>query len=283
MKTLLVDSKFLLYRSLNAKINLTHNEIKTSCYYLFFNSLQSVANKMKVDNTILMWDSNYSYRREIYPEYKRKDKQKNKVVEEQIKMIELEYAGIKHTMKNLGFASFNRRGYEADDLFALYTRQHNDICVILTRDDDLLQLLDAKRVIIYNPMKKKKITEKWFKKEYGIEVKDWPLFKAICGCKSDNVKGVPGIANGRTLQYLKKEASDKINKKISEHKKLIEFNLKLVTLPFKQEDSNKNLFLRKKKTNLKMDKFISLCQILGFRSFLENLNRFEVFRDKDHA
>lgn len=277
MTTLLCDTKYLLYRSIstNDKIKLD----KAAIYYLFFNTIQSVANKFKVNNTIFMLDSKHSKRKEIYPDYKRKDKTKNPILEEQFKIINLEYEVMKIFLKELGFVYFNRWGYEADDLFKFYilTRAKENF-IILSRDDDLLQLIENDRVIIYDPKHKLIKNEKWFKKTYRIEVYQWSYYKSLAGCKSDNVIGIPGIGEKYALDYLRNEATETIKKKIQDNWNIVDFNLKLVSLPFGGLGVNMDhIKLEDKQTNLNINKFIDLCTKLNFRSFLENLDKFKIF------
>lgn len=274
MKTLLVDCKYLLYRSINTQVNLTFNELKTSMHYLFFNTVQSVANKFKVDSTIIMLDSDSSLRREIYPEYKNKRSigQPKENVIKQLKFLKNEFSTFTRMLQNLGFATYISDGLEADDLFALYCNQFKKHeIIILTRDEDIYQLLDKNRVYMYNPHKKSKITENDFIKEYSITPKEWIEVKAIAGCTSDNVKGIPGLGEKTAIKYLKGEASQNIVSKIEENKNLIDLNRKLVTLPFK------NIKLENKTTQLDLDKFIPICQTYGFRSFIESIDKFKIF------
>jgi DNA polymerase I len=277
---LLCDTKYLLFRSIsvNNRIQLT----KGGIYYLFFNTLQSVANKFKVDNTIFMLDSKQSHRRKIYPEYKRKDKTINPILEEQLKIINLEYEVIKVIFQHLGFAYYNRIGYEADDLFAFYIHNRpNEKHIILSKDDDLLQLI-SKNVIIYDPKNKLIKDEKWFKKTYEISPHQWSLYKSLSGCSSDNIKGIPGIGEKYALDYIKEIAPKKIVEKIQSNWDKVDFNLKLTDLPFggMKIDGSFNHRLKDKQTNLNMNKFIDFCVDMSFKSFLSDLEKFNIFCKK---
>lgn len=268
-KTLLIDSSYFLYRSITTKVKLSHNELKTTMYFLLLNSIKSMVKELKPNKLILLWDSKHSYRKKIYPEYKRKKPIENKRISNQILEVKKEYSNVMKTMKNLGFACYRRVFYEADDLFAMYINQYpNEKIIIASRDEDLFQLLIDGRVTIYEPKNKKIITEKSFTKEYKITPKQWILYKMINGCESDNVKGIPGIGPVTTLKYLQEVATEKEKKKIGDNWGIAMINRNLVSLPF----PILTFPLRETNTKLNMDTFSKFCQLLGFRSFLENLD-----------
>lgn len=276
---LLVDGKNILYRSLYSKTDLSYKGMKTSIYYLFLNTIQSVANKCNASNTIIMLDSGHSFRREIYPDYKKKKNNLDPKILEQILQIKEEYPDFKKILKQLGFATYLRHGLEADDLIASYCKTcnvFNEEIVILSGDEDLYQLLSNK-VKIIDPKTKKVKNEKWFKKEYSIDPSLWSLVKAIGGCKSDNVIGVNGVAEKTAIKYLKDElkSSNQAFKDIKEfiNEDKAKFNLQLTKLPFQ------DIKLKLKSTILNEDFFIEFCQKNGFKSFLEE-DKFSIFKNK---
>lgn len=274
--TLLFDGKYFLYRSLNANIVLTHNDIVTTTYYTFLNSIKSVTKKFDADNVIILWDSKYSYRKEIFSGYKQKDLSKDENLRKQLEIIQAEYDNIKFMMYYLGFASYLRYGLEADDLFALYCQQYRfkEDIIIVSKDEDLYQLLHE-RVKMYDPKNKKTKDRKWFIKEYGITPEYWGLFKAIAGCKSDKIPGIKGIGDETALKYLRKGLKD--TKRIKENQPTIDFFLPLTLLPFQSPGQRKTLTLRPKYTDLKMDRFEEICMQMGFKSFMENLEDWHIF------
>ena len=105
-KTLLFDGKFFLYKSLNANNILTFNDFTTTTYYNFLNSIRSVSNKFKTNKVTIMWDSEFSYRKGLFPAYKQKDIIKDDNLQMQLKYIDMEYKTIKKLMSELGFASY---------------------------------------------------------------------------------------------------------------------------------------------------------------------------------
>jgi 5'-3' exonuclease len=276
-KNLLIDGKFFAYRTITTQFHLTHNESRTGMYFGFINAALSMAKKFKPDNVIIMWDSNHSFRRSIYPEYKAKRNeslQRDENLIEQLKTIREEYENLVNWMHKVGFASYMKWGLEADDLFYYWVNQYSDQHnIIATKDEDLYQLLANDHVEIYDPKEKIIKTEKWFTNKYKIKPSVWADIKGIGGCISDNVKLLPGIAQDSALTFINSGGNIKIkkNKYIIDNWDKVEFAQKLVKLPFCYYK------LLYKETYLKMDELISFFQKMGFRSFLDKIEEFGVF------
>ena len=272
MKTnLLIDGKFMAYRAITTQFTLTSKETRTGMYYGFINSLKAINKKYNPNNIIIMWDSNYSFRKEIYPEYKSKrNKISNENVLQQLIAIKDEYENLVHYMDDLGFASYLKHGLEADDLFYYFVNQYKeDRNIIVTKDEDLYQLLRKDHVDIYDPQKKVIYNEKSFENEYGLQPRQWPLVKAIGGCKSDNVKVIRGVSQETAVKYVKGDTIETGKKRLIEKSnKEIELGLQLVKLPFC------SYTLLRKKTCFNMNNFISFCQKMNFKSFLDKLDDF---------
>jgi len=76
-----------------------------------------------------------------------------------------------------------------------------------------------------------KFKEKW----YGLQPKQWATVKAVAGCNSDNVKGIPGIGEKTAAQFLTGNLARhlaKFDKIATAPKADIDFRLRLVKLPF---------------------------------------------------
>lgn len=85
---------------------------------------------------------------------------------------------------------------EADDAIAylttqVYNKPDNRVTIVST-DRDFLQLVDH-RVSVWSPVKKKMYTPDLMREEFGIDAKNYLLYRAITGDKSDNIPGVNGV------------------------------------------------------------------------------------------
>jgi len=268
---ILLDGKYYIYRALKANFVLTHNDLNTTIYYNLLSSMKAIAKKFKPDNIIIMWDSEYSRRREFYSGYKTKDNSKqDKMIQEQIRIIKFEYENIRKNLKKLGFASYLRWSLEADDLFFYYANQYpKEDIIMVSRDEDLYQLLTFPNVRMYNPHEKVFVDRRYIMNKYEIKPEQWILYKSIGGCKSDTIPGIPTIGKGRTIDYILQRATPKVVKTIENNWNIVTRNKELVTLPFLPV--NKVRPLRPKKTLLNLDALKELCFDMGFKGFLKDL------------
>ena len=280
--TLLVDLKHIAYRMRYTQgTQLTYNEVNTTIFYGTISSLLSAAKKFEVNKVVICADigsSDDSRRREQYPEYKMK-KYSKPLTDYDLKLNELfkeEYNNLIDEFEEIGFGANYLHKYEAGDVIALYCLQHpEEKIVILSRDEDMYQLL-TENVMLWSPDDKIKKTDKWFKKEYGIDCLDWNMVKAMAGCSSDGVKGIKGIGEETALKYLHDECNPNQLKKIKDDWETVEQCLQVVTLPHPdlQENGYKFDFVESK---INIDKFIVFCQKFGFRSFLNEINDFKQY------
>jgi 5'-3' exonuclease len=88
--------------------------------------------------------------------------------------------------------------------------------------------------MMYNPGKKKAVTLQSFSKETGLEPWEWAKVKAIGGCKTDEVPGIPGVGEKTAIKYIlgKLKPDSAAYKAIKANKEIITRNRKLVELPF---------------------------------------------------
>ena len=115
-------------------------------------------------------------------------------------------------------------------------------------------------------MQGKHTTIQSFKKEYGLETKDWWKVKAIGGCSTDEVPGVaPRVGEGTAVKYVRGELPKHhktyigiVSKEGKENRKR---NIRLTRLPY---PGTKTFELSSDKlSDKKWDRF---CDKLGFES-----------------
>lgn len=277
--TLVVDGRFLAYRTMYSKQGgLSHQGVGTGMAFGFLKTLQSIANKLEVTNTALMFDVTKTVdgiRREEFEGYKVRELKFNADPKEiaERKQFELDYHDLMVMMDKLGFAIYTMEKYEADDAIALYCKQFGGIKAIATRDEDMFQLINED-TFIFDPSNNKKKDLKWFMRQYGITPEQWTDYKAIAGCKSDTVPGIPGMGEKRTLEYLKGEK--KWEKNITKNQQMYDLCYKLVALPHHTLNGYK---LNWKQTKLDQEMFIDYCQAYGFRSLLDDIHNFQIFME----
>ena len=156
----------------------------------FMNFISNLGRDYKTDYILFSIDSKgKNFRNEIYPEYKANRSEAPEELKTQLPIcIEL--------IKEMGFKSIEKEGYESDDIIASITKlakQQNIRVIIVTHDKDMYQLIDDDKVEIYDPRKKLIINEDEAIKKFEVHPKDFINFQALLGDSSDNVPGVKGI------------------------------------------------------------------------------------------
>jgi len=153
----LVDYNNLIQRAKHV-VNQYENidEYVSMTMTIVFNSMRKAFNKFKADHAVICMDA-YSWRKEIYPEYKANRKNRD-VTPEDIEKHE----ATKRVMRELGAFLKNYTnvtvleefGIEADDFIARWVQRHSDEKsdhVIISADGDFKQLV-CENVELFNPL-----------------------------------------------------------------------------------------------------------------------------------
>jgi len=252
----------------------------TTVIFGFMKQVVALLENFEATNVAFCWDSRDYKRKEIYPNYKKKDP----LPEEDQKNLDLVYGQFnalrEHVLPELGFSNvFMVRGYEADDLIANIVRSYDNGpagTIVITRDQDLYQLLDY--CSVYAISEGKTTTKELFMRHYGVTPNQWVTVKAISGCSSDKVRGVGGLGEKKAIDYiLGKLNKGKVFMHAENSKDVIALNTQLVKLPFEGTPVPK---LRN--DNLTIGKFKDVCGYYGMNSFLEKkvLMRWEKIIDR---
>lgn len=272
--TMIVDGRYLCFRTKYSRGgNLSYNNMDTGIFYGFFNTLQSIANKFDVTNTVIMWDiSKVGVRKDEFDGYKKRKQLLTPEEKEEKDKFEKSYLFLMTLCAGLGFACYVLPMYEADDLIGLWCKRYsNGTNIIITRDEDMYQLINE-NTYVYDPDKKINKDLSWFRRTYGMEPEKWIDYKAIAGCKSDTVPGVPGMGEKRTLAYLKGDKT--YVEKIKQYQDLYEMCYHLVILP---HPSLKDYWLPYRETKFNEDFFLDFCFECGMTSFIEKIHKFYIF------
>jgi DNA polymerase-1 len=249
-------------------MGLSHEDHPTGVIFGFLRELQKLSEEFESPNFVFAWDSKKSFRRDVYPDYKKKPPLEDPEMIDILRSGKPQFSEIRlKVLPHLGFNNnFIQTGLEADDLIAWIVKDHAweyDHTYIVTSDEDLFQLLHDK-VSMYNPREKKIYTKEDFIKEKGVDPNMWYWVKAVAGCSSDNVKGVVGVGEKTAIKYLKNEL--KMGSKKWQDIKEFDpsFNFSLVKLPH-ERSSPVDLVLN----TLDFSVFEGLCLDYGFNSFLK--------------
>ena len=237
---LIIDSQSLAYKTIFHLADLSFAGRKTGVIFGFLSQIKDLAEKFNTNQFVFCWDSRQSYRKMIDPGYKNRppdEKNAQIIADARIQFNQLR----EEILPTMGFKNvFMQTGYESDDLIAWIVARYPDEWMIVTGDDDLLQLLLEDRfnpIKIYNLTHSKVITEQDFMNKYRLpDAKSWTKVKGYAGCSSDTVTGIVGVGLGTAINYLNGSLKDgKIKQKIEspEGQATYKHCFDLVALPYR--------------------------------------------------
>lgn len=186
---LIIDCSNIIHSVFYTVGSLSYDGKPTGIIDGFLKRILAFSKKYKTNKLYFCFDSKYSEREKIYPEYKKNRKKRlNKLsayeYEQYIYMKKQEKELYKSILFQIGFRNITiRYGFEADDIMAIYANKlysQNKKCIIISSDADMFQCLN--KCDIFNPTTKKRVTKKILLKEYGVTPEQWPVCKAIAGC-----------------------------------------------------------------------------------------------------
>ncbi|MCX7795164.1 MAG: DNA polymerase I [bacterium] len=202
-RLLLIDGSGIAYRCYFALPRLSNSKgFPTQAIYGFANIMFKILDEISPNYIAVAFDTPApSFRHETYREYKA---HRQAMPDEM--SIQIPY--IKKLLKAMSITILECPGYEADDVIAtLVHRFKNELEIfVISGDYDLLALVDEKvRVLV----PRKGITEvetfdiKAVEEKLGVLPHKIPLFKALAGDTSDNIKGIEGIGKSSAIEILK--------------------------------------------------------------------------------
>ena len=220
IRTLLVDSSYLLKRSVNgAKDAYTDEFGHIGGLYSFMVTLRKLIKEYKVNKVVLVWDGENGgiYRYRIDNGYKANRKNKSwfvkieltdaQIQEEQEKeeSILKQRKRIQAYAEELFLRQIEVDEIEGDDLIAKYCIDYNnkEEIFIFTNDRDFAQLLDLNITIIFSNIEKP-INKKNFYYYFGYTYKNALPMKIIEGDTSDNIPGISGLKEKTLFKYIPK-------------------------------------------------------------------------------
>jgi DNA polymerase-1 len=191
-------------------------------------------------------------RRQLYPEYKSNRKVKIRLnrseeVEKQDNQLE-QLLRLLQYFEILPFTVITLDSTEADDVVAYIAHDYlKEQVFIMSSDKDFLQLVDD-RVHIWSPTKKKLYYTADVFEQYGVYPCNFPLYRAVTGDASDNIKGVDGIGDKTLLkkfplisqdtqlsidslvEFAANSGKGKVFETVTKSKELLELNYSLMQL-----------------------------------------------------
>jgi len=181
----------------------------------FLRSVASVIRHHKPTRCIIVFDGKGGSRRrkDIYPDYKanranktafNRHKEFNSLEDEQASMRR-QYSRLVEYLKCMPITILSVDHVEADDVIAyianeLYIHETQRVTICST-DRDFLQLVNN-RISVWSPIKKQLYTPNTMHEEFGFDSKNYLLYRAFTGDKSDNIPGINGVGGKSLVKYF---------------------------------------------------------------------------------
>jgi len=230
---LLIDTNFMCYRAwFSGMGRLSHGETATGVLYGVLRDVMGMCELHGTHNVVFAFDKGPGLRYTMHPEYKA-----GRVRDADFEDFRKQVDDLRDRwLPEAGFPNvLHAAGYEADDIIASLCKRlpPRHAAIIVSSDKDLYQLLVDQRVWMWNPARGRAYTYDAFYAEFGIRPAMWPDVKALAGCSSDNILGLPGIGEKTAAKFLRGELKpeSKAFKTISAGGGVWQENLELVRLP----------------------------------------------------
>jgi len=194
-RRLLVDVSGLAYAAAY-KVDLSYKGKKVNVVYGVLRTLEKLAESLEPEEMILCFDGGSELRKEIYPEYK-ENRKKNPKHEEMRREVARQLPVLRGILDALPVLQVQKDGYEADDLVeAIASFLHLEHVGIVTKDQDLYQLAEPPRCVIFN--------KEGGEEKLALRPKQYITYKVLVGDTSDNIKGVDQIGPVNAGKLIKR-------------------------------------------------------------------------------
>lgn len=188
----LIDGHSLTFKAYYAIRGLTSPQgHPTGAVFGFLRILLKFLDDYHPDHLAVVFDTGKpTFRKDLYEQYKANREAPPEDFEQQMEWV---YS----LLKGMGIATFEKEGYEADDVIATMAEEVKQLGAevsIVSADKDLLQLVDERvRMIRPGTKETKHYDPALVHEELGIRPDQMIDWLALVGDSSDNIPGVPGI------------------------------------------------------------------------------------------
>lgn len=195
----LIDGSGYIFRAFYALPQMTRPDgTPVNAVYGFMNMLMNLSQDNMCSHIVVVFDAKRrNFRNDIYPAYKENRKETPAELIPQFPLI-------RQATEALKIPWIEMEGYEADDLIATYARLAVEAgwnARVISADKDLMQL-KREHVSVYDPMKKKTVTDEDITAKFGVSADKIVDVQSLMGDKIDNVPGADGIGPKTAAQLI---------------------------------------------------------------------------------
>lgn len=275
----------------------------------FLRSVASAIRQHKPTRCIIVFDGKggSTRRKSLYPNYKANRAVKTKFnryeefasLQDEQQSMKQQFGRMIEYLQCLPITTMAIDQIEADDAIAyianeIFTEPDNRVTIVST-DRDFLQLVNE-RITVWSPVKKIMYTPAVMREEFGLDSKNYLLYRALTGDKSDNIPGVNGVGLKTMLKQfpLMTENAEvsvesfveyaetvdkkyKIHETVAQNKELIELNYRLMQL--KNIDISGNI---KMLIMSLINEEINKMDVLSFKRMFMEDKMYTVIKDLDN-
>lgn len=274
----------------------------------FLRSVASAIRQHKPTRCIIVFDGKggSARRKSLYPNYKANRAVKTKFnryeefasLQDEQQSMKQQFGRMVEYLQCLPITTMAIDQIEADDAIAyianeIFTEPDNRVTIVST-DRDFLQLVNE-RITVWSPVKKIMYTPAVMREEFGLDSKNYLLYRALTGDKSDNIPGVNGIGLKTMLKQFPLMTEDievsvesfvnyaetvdkkyKIHETVATNKEQIELNYNLMQLKNVDINGNAKMLIM----NL-VNNEINKLDILNFKRMFMEDKMYTVIKDLD--
>lgn len=190
MKILLIDGENTCWRLMKVLPGLTANGQPVQVLYGVLRLIRSLLIQFEPNAVLVCWDYGRSkFRQKLYPEYKAtRDHESTPELKQEFKSLTKQKVLIQAVLRMLNIPSAGYPHTEADDLLGLAANTLPGEKIIVTSDQDVLQLVGPE-VSVWSPIKSQLYTNENFRSLTNLSPQQWLEYRALVGDKSDNIDG----------------------------------------------------------------------------------------------
>ncbi len=182
------------------------------------------------------------------------------------------YKHLHKMCKYIGFKNMHPGVLEADDVIAFLSKKLPGHSVIVSVDQDLLQLIDES-TDVYNPIKKHIISHSNFQQHQPVPIEQFVFYKAAMGDKSDNITGLNKVGPKRAVQLVSR-GIDRLSPDdraiVDRNIQLMDLNYSLQAYPGEIKLYKKQLDIRQKENEIDYTRVIDVCKQIECKDMTED-------------
>ena len=168
---------------------------------------------------------------------------------------------------------------EADDVISWMSKKSDELKVIVSVDQDMLQLIDDNNVV-YSPMKDVLIDKLNFESHTGCPIDQFLRYKSMVGDKSDNLPGINKCGPKTARKFIDRYPTDELlcENISADVLKPYFTNLKMIDLNQGHKEHPDDVVLYEKQyndlkdTECNIDQFKEICTEYNINTALEKID-----------